>query len=191
MSRDAIPATSSVSRRFALGGVGAAAAFAGLNRVSNVRAQDAGSELSAHPLVGAWRVTSDPTEPNASGPVDPSFYVFHADGIALTSTPVAGVGVGVWRPTGERTADRSVSYVDLDPDPNHLEHGEATGSTSVTVDESGTSFTETGTIQGKAIDGTVLFTIPSINIGTRLEVEPMAELDTADTATSAASTPTT
>ena len=145
--------------------------------------------MAAHPLVGAWRVTSDPTEPNASGPVDPSFYVFHADGTALTSTPVAGVGVGVWRPTGERTADRSVWYVDLDPDPNHLEHGEATGSTSVTVDESGTAFTETGTIQGKAIDGTVLFTIPSINVGTRLEVEPMALLDTAETAT-AASTPT-
>ena len=63
---------------------------------------------------------------NASGPVDPSFYVFHADGIALTSTPVAGVGVGVWRPTGERTADRSVWYVDLDPDPNHLERGAVT-----------------------------------------------------------------
>jgi hypothetical protein len=60
----------------------------------------------------------------------------------------------------------------------------------VTVDEAGTTFTETGTIQGKAIDGTVLFTIPSINIGTRLEVEPMARLDTAATAT-AASTPTT
>jgi hypothetical protein len=185
MSHDAIPATSSVSRRSALGGVGAAAAVMGLSRVNNVRAQDVGSELSAHPLVGAWRVTSDPNEPNSSEPADPSYYVFHADGTALTSTAVAGVGVGVWRPTGGRTADRSVSYVDLDPDPNHLEHGEATGSTSVTVDESGTAFTETGTVQGKAIDGTVLFTIPSINIGTRLEVEPMAQLETADTATPA------
>jgi hypothetical protein len=167
MSRDAIRSTSSVSRRLALGGVGASAAVMGLNRVSTVRAQGAGSDLA-----------------------DPSYYVFHADGTALTSTAVAGVGVGVWRPTGERTADRSVWYVDLDPDPNYLEHGEATGSTSVTVDESGTAFTETGTVQGKAIDGTVLFTIPSINIGTRLEVEPMARLDTAATAT-AASTPTT
>jgi hypothetical protein len=189
MPHDAIPVTSSVSRRSALGGVGAAAAVMGLNRISNVRAQDVGSELSAHPLVGAWRVTSDPNEPNSSDPADPSFYVFHADGTALTSTAVAGVGVGVWRPTGERTADRSVWYVDLDPDPNHLERGAATGSTSVTVAEAGTTFTETGTIQGKAIDGTVLFTIPSINIGTRLEVEPMAQLDTAETAT-AASTPT-
>jgi hypothetical protein len=60
----------------------------------------------------------------------------------------------------------------------------------VTVAESGTTFTETGTVQSKAIDGTVLFTIPSINNGTRLEVEPMAELDTAETATLAASTPT-
>ena len=191
MSRDAIRSTSSVSRRFALGGVGAAAAVAGLNRVNPVRAQEGGSAMAAHPLVGVWQVTNDPAEPNSSEPAEPSYYVFHADGTALTSTAVAGVGVGVWRPTGERTADRSVWYVDLDPDPNHLERGAATGSTSVTVAESGTTFTETGTIQGKAIDGTVLFTIPSINIGTRLEVEPMAQLDTADTATPAASTPTT
>jgi hypothetical protein len=189
MSRDAIRSRSSVSRRVALGGVGAAAAVAGLSRVGAVRAQESGSDLAAHPLVGAWRVTNDPAEPNSSEPAEPSYYVFHADGTALTSTAVAGVGVGVWRPTGERTADRSVWYVDLDPDPNHLERGAATGSTSVTVAEAGTTFTETGTIQGKAIDGTVLFTIPSINIGTRLEVEPMAQLDTAETAT-AASTPT-
>ena len=183
MPRNAIRSTPSVSRRLALGGVGAAAAVAGLNRVNTVRAQESGNAMAAHPLVGAWRVANDPTEPNSSEPAEPAYYVFHADGTALTSTAVAGVGVGVWRPTGERTADRSVSYVDLDPDPNHLEHGEATGSTSVTVDESGTTFTETGTVQGKAIDGTVLFTIPSINIGTRMEVEPMAQLETADTAT--------
>ena len=60
----------------------------------------------------------------------------------------------------------------------------------MTIAESGTTFTETGTVQGNAIDGTVLFTIPSINIGTRLEVEPMAELDTAETTMPAASTPT-
>jgi len=185
MPRNTILSTPSVSRRFALGGVGAAAAVAGLNRVGAVRAQESGSELSAHPLVGAWRVANDPAEPNSSEPAEPSYYVFHADGTALTSTAVAGVGVGVWRPTGERTADRSVWYVDLDPDPNHLERGAATGSTSVTVDESGISFTETGTVQGKAIDGTVLFTIPSINIGTKLEVEPMAQLDSAETGTSA------
>ena len=177
--------SSHVNRRAALGGVGAAAAVAGLNCVSTVRAQESGSDLAGHALVGAWRVTNDPAEPNSSEPAEPSYYVFQADGTALTSTAVAGVGVGVWRPTGERTADRSVWYVDLDPDPNHLERGAATGSTSVTVAEAGTTFTETGTVQGKAIDGTVLFTIPSINIGTRLEVEPMAQLETADTATPA------
>src|SRR5829696_1215592 len=182
MTPDTIPSPPSVSRRLALGGVGAAAAAVGLQHMSPVRAQESGSDMTAHPLVGAWRVTNDPAEP--------SYYVFHADGTALTSTAVAGVGVGVWRPTGERTADRSVWYVDLDPNPNHLEPGAATGSTSVTVDESGTTFTETGTVQGKAIDGTVLFTIPSINIGTRLEVEPMAQLETVETATPAARTPT-
>jgi hypothetical protein len=190
MSRNAIRSTSSVSRRVALGGVGAAAAMAGLNRVSTVRGHEGGSDLAAHPLVGAWRVANDPAEPNSSEPAEPAYYVFHADGTALASTAVAGVGVGVWRPTGERTADRSVWYVDLDPDPNHLERGAATGSTSVTVAESGTTFTETGTVQGKAIDGTVLFTFPSINIGTRLEVEPMAQLDTAGMVTPAVSTPT-
>ena len=185
MLRDTIPSMPSVSRRLALGGVGAAAAAVGLQHMSTVRAQESGSDITAHPLVGAWRVTNDPAEPNSSEPAEPSYYVFHADGTALTSTAVAGVGVGVWRPTGERTADRSVWYVDLDPDPNHLEPGAATGSTSVTVAESGATFTETGTIQGRAIDGTVLFTIPSIHIGTRMEVEPMAQLDTPDMATPA------
>jgi hypothetical protein len=51
------------------------------------------------------------------------------------------------------------------------------------VDEDGKTFIETGTLQGQGPDGTVLFAFPLNNLGIRLQIEPMAELEAAEAAT--------
>ncbi|MER3438166.1 MAG: hypothetical protein C4346_11565 [Chloroflexota bacterium] len=57
---------------------------------------------SAHPLVGAWRISfpDDPTLP-------PSLYSFSDEG-TVVGTNVEGTRIGSWKATGERTADMTV-----------------------------------------------------------------------------------
>jgi hypothetical protein len=67
------------------------------------------AELASHPLVGAWRL-----DPN---PGVPTRVVFHADGTYVEADPLQGAGVGMWRPTGERSAEVVVEW------PNRNEPG--------------------------------------------------------------------
>src|SRR4051812_39394468 len=95
---------SSLNRRTALGGIGAAAAL-GLGHLHGAAAQDATPYAMAnHPIVGAWMVTT---------PAGPSLAVFFADGINIQGLPASQAGplgvtfvstqVGVWEPTGPRS----------------------------------------------------------------------------------------
>lgn len=62
-------------------------------------AQDATPESGQHPLVGAWVVdpeTSDPSNP-------PSFDIFMADG-TMVNVGSDGTSIGVWEATGPNTA---------------------------------------------------------------------------------------
>ena len=57
--------------------------------------------IAAHPVVGLWRTA-------VSNPGDTPFTslsTFHADGTYIEVLPDGTITSGVWRPTGERTAD--------------------------------------------------------------------------------------
>jgi hypothetical protein len=96
----------SVSRRTALAGLalGVGAAVGGGERGT---AQDAtpaaGGDLGSHPIVGLWQF--DASLDPALGPL-PTFELFHGDGTYTSwGGPDAGTTLGLWRPTGDRTAE--------------------------------------------------------------------------------------
>jgi hypothetical protein len=104
MSQESFRSPSSLNRRTALGGVGAAAAL-GLGHLHRAAAQDATPDAMAnHPIVGAWMVST---------PAGPSLAVFFADGINIQGLPATQAGpmgvsfvstqVGTWEPTGARS----------------------------------------------------------------------------------------
>jgi hypothetical protein len=107
-----------LSRRAALGSVGALAAVLGLpGRDRLVAGQEATPDaMVPHPIVGAW---------NAMTPGGPSLAVFSADGTATFANPTTvtdpdrGVvyltaSVGVWEPTGPRSIHFTATLVVTD-----------------------------------------------------------------------------
>ncbi len=124
---------------------------------------------SEHPLVGSWvmdfdlRWTDDP----------PLYLQIHADGTWLLINPYYGDGVGVWQPTGERTADATVVLQDLNPDPYQIAMGTLTASLAFEVDASGDAFSARWTSEGRWADGTLAERDASTARGTRLAVAPL------------------
>jgi hypothetical protein len=172
----------SVSRRTAFAGLAAGGLGLALSAHGRgVSAQETTSDtMASHPIVGAWKV-DNPNIPETRA----SYAVFHADGIYLEVTTIGGTGIGVWHPTGERTADLFAVFQDLDGDPTKFAPGTVQVWWSLEVDAAGTTFTGPSTVEGRAPDGTVLFTVAGATTGHRLEVEPVPPLGTPT-----ASTPT-
>src|SRR5215212_11046191 len=83
MLRDTLRSSSSLSRRAALGGVGAAAAAMGLSHVDRATAQDAtATSLATHPLVGTWLSLTPGVTP----------HTFAADGSCVVGWPATEQG---------------------------------------------------------------------------------------------------
>ena len=67
---------------------------------------------AAHPVVGLWCWDlAHMTPPGAH-----SYAIFHADGTYVETNPFLNTGVGLWRATGERTADLLIYYYDAGTD---------------------------------------------------------------------------
>jgi hypothetical protein len=92
--------------------------------------------------------------------------------------PNIGVGIGVWRATGERSAELTYVFQDIDPEPATTAPGTVTVRQLVAVDASGNEFTAPLTVEVRIPDGTVVFNAAYTARGTRLEVEPMLPLGT-------------
>src|SRR5688500_19454490 len=89
-----------------------------------------------HPVVGAWWTDND-----APGPgVATAYALFHADGTYLEVDPNIGVGVGVWRASGERSAELTYVFQDIDPEPATTAPGTVTVRQAMTVDAAGDAF---------------------------------------------------
>jgi hypothetical protein len=149
---------------------------------SSVDAQEAtpaGMSLADHPVVGAWRWTNAPGDP-----IPYTFAIFHDDGTYTEVTMGAGTGIGTWRPTGERTADLTAFFQDLDPSVEGFEPGTIKVLAAVTVDEDGTTAKAPYTVEASTPDGTVVFASePMAGTMTRVELEPMGAVGTPIAAT--------
>jgi hypothetical protein len=132
--------------------------------VNNATAREA-----PHPVVGAWWTAND-----AEGPgVNTAYAVFHADGTYIEVDPNIGVGLGVWQATGERTAELTYVFQDIDPEPAATAPGTVTVRQAVVVDETGDAFTAPLTVEVRLPDAMVVFSAAYTAQGVRMQVEPM------------------
>ena len=130
--------------------------------------------MATHPVVGLWRFTNE-----VGDDTFPSLGIFHADGTYVEDYPdESSFSLGLWRPTGERSAEVTVyqNYVVDDK----LANGE--GRWTVEVDETGDALTQgAGFFLGLFEDGSVEFSIEwegsTEPIATRLAIQPVVPLE--------------
>ena len=130
-------------------------------------AQDSSpAATGGHPVVGSWLVDTDADDP--ANP--PSSITFHADGTYI-EVDVDGVGVGVWEPTGDRSAAGTFVYHQTD------EGGAVSSATiraTIEVAPDGQSFSASYTLDLVGPDGTATGELgPGTATGTRRTVDPM------------------
>jgi hypothetical protein len=137
-------------------------------------------DMATHPVVGTWELSSE--LPDFSFPL---LAIFHADGTYLERYPWGAVFFGVWKPTGERTAEGTVVAHEFIDD--RLARGE--GRFTVEVDETGNTISTDGTFINRfQDDGSIELAVEGPSPGVRLEVLPVLPLEEL-TGTPAAGTP--
>jgi hypothetical protein len=172
--------TPSISRRTALAGLGAGALSLALARLQFAAAQEATPSAAApgHPLVGTWLWTNYPGYPDE----DTSLAIHGEDGTYVDSSWGGRfIGIGEWRPTGERTADLvsiTNERIDFDdffaPPPVSAQRNlfkpavVALWRLSVEADETGNRLTVTGTAEIQELDGSVIDSFPYVGYAERL-----------------------
>ncbi len=128
--------------------------------------------MPSHPVVGMWRVTNELGEGN----VFPSLAMFHADGTYIEDYPDAmSYSMGLWEPTGERTAAVTVYQVYVIDD--RLVNAE--GRWSVEVNEAGDALRTAGLFVGTFEDGSIDIAVEWADeefTATRLGVLPVVPL---------------
>jgi hypothetical protein len=155
-----------VSRRAALAGLGAGSfGLAAAVTARSATAQDT-SDTASHLLAGVWQWNASPERPE-----QPSFAIFHADGSYTEWQMVAGQSIGIWRPTGERTADLLFVFTDGDPSLEVYQPGIVTFMYAIELDETGDAFTAEGTIDVRDPGGMQIGTFPFDRPATRLTFE--------------------
>jgi hypothetical protein len=132
--------------------------------------------MATHPIVGEWRNINELGE----GIVFPSLAIYHADGTFIEDYPdESSYSMGVWEPTGERTATVTVYQVYVIDD--KLANGE--GRWTAEVDETGNELRTAGTFVGTFEDGSIDIAVewsaddgpPATRLGV-LPVVPLSEL---------------
>lgn len=141
--------------------------------------------MATHPLVGAWQWSNNPGDPLASY----TYAIFHDDGTYTEYDPALGVGIGVWRPTGERTADLTIVFQDIDPAQEVFAPGWASFWVAIEVDETGKAMMGEGNLEARRPNGEVVAQFPYTGFGTRLTVDTTTPLNMALAGTPMAGTP--
>ena len=148
----------SFSRRAVVAGLGAASlATAAIPPSSTlVAARDVGGDLAAHPVVGLWQ-----NAVTGTGGMPWTFSVYHADGTYHEWNGLKlGSALGIWRPTGERTADLLFIYQDTDPSAAESP-GTVTFRMAITADVTGNALTATGDLDLRTPSGILVVAEPN------------------------------
>ena len=167
----------SVSRRTAFTALGAAGV--GLALAAPAISQEATpAAMSTHPVVGAWILAAVRATPNTG------YAIFHADGTYTEVNPDTGTGVGVWRPTGERSGELINKWPNISTDAETYVPGTSTLRVTFDVDEQGMTYSGTYHIDLTAPDGGLMASSEGKFEATRLTIETLSS------ATPEAATPT-
>ncbi len=127
-----------------------------------VGAQDSEDSLAGHPLVGAWRLDTDASDPENT--LTPA--LFSSDGTYL-QVDEDGTAIGVWEATGDSTANLTILFFD--------EGGTYKVRAEVDVDETGDALSANYTFE-PILGGESLGEFgPTSATGTRIPVEAMGE----------------
>ncbi len=153
---------SAVSRRTALAGIGAGGLGLAALAASPAAAQNAG-DPATHLPAGVWQWNAYPEHPELS-----NFAIFHPSGAYTEWQPVAGEAVGLWRPTGERTADLLFVFTDANPAIDVYEPGIVTFTITIQIDETGNALDAEGTIDVRDAGGVQQATVPWRRPATRM-----------------------
>ena len=170
----------SFSRRAGLAGLGAGAlGLAMAARRSAASAQDATPyPMTDHPIIGVWQMDNETRQPDT----DVSFTIFADDGKYVAGQrDYGGIEVGMWRATGERTAELVDVYQvlgpqdmfapDYAPEGNLFEPGGLIVHRGVLeVDATGNTVILRGAVEFRAPDGTVEGSGNYAGLGTRMAI---------------------
>jgi hypothetical protein len=126
--------------------------------------------MATHPVTGAWTLVNKAAD---SSPY-PSVAVFHPDGTYHEVLPWGSPLLGVWQPTGERTAVVTQVVNSLVNDQLVQGHGRA----AVEVDATGMTLTWHGVFVSRFPNGQIESADEVFSVGTRLEPAPMVPLQT-------------
>jgi hypothetical protein len=133
-----------ISRRTALTGLGTAAITPG----NTASVQGATADMADHPVVGLWQ-----NAVTGTGGMPWTFSVYHADGTYHEWNGLKlGSALGIWRPTGERTADLVFIYQDTDPSAAESP-GTVTFRMAITADATGNALTAMGDLDLRTPNG--------------------------------------
>jgi hypothetical protein len=179
----------SVSRRAALAGLSAAGAGLALAAAgTHVAAKATTGDMAAHPIVGLWQLDPGPNSPTGS---KFDFFLVHSDGTYNEWGGLAvGVALGIWRPTGERTAELMHIYVDTDPTTKTETLGTATFRTKVQIDDTGNAYTADGDLDLRDDNGVPIVTLPAHWTAMRITFDHNPATGSTIPATPTAGTPT-
>jgi hypothetical protein len=159
----------SLSRRTILGGAAVLGTALSLQRLSHAVAQDASPvatayPLAGHPVIGTWRWANE-------GGTYISFGIFVDDGGYVETGAGGFVGIGIWRATGERTAELVVNVssaiplaavfeprYDIPPETCLVVPWLGFGRMTVEVDPTGNRITMTGAYEEPDANGDIIKT---------------------------------
>ena len=124
--------------------------------------------MATHPVVGTWELTGE-----LGDDTFPYLAMVHGDGTYIEIYPWGPIFFGVWKPTGERTAEGLTLGYGVAED--RLERGE--GRWTAEVDETGNTIHTDGPFVSRFVDdGSVTLAVEGPVSGTRLEVLPVVPL---------------
>jgi hypothetical protein len=161
MPRSDVTRSTLVNRRSAITAAGASVTALGISRWPTAAQDLDPAAMAAHPAVGVWFEEFDPERPGALLAVS----AFHTDGTVTESHPLAGTGIGAWRPTGERTGEQVTKYQNISETPGTFVPGTSTFTGTFTIDEGGETLAYEGIVDLRAMDGASIANFPISGTG--------------------------